>query len=239
MADAKSTGAAKVYTTGETLPDPLPADPMPIAEAWLAEAVDRADVPNPNAMALATADADGRPSNRVVLCKAFHPDPGFAVFYTNYTGGKGHQLEANPRAAAVFHWDHAERQVRLEGRVVRSPAAESDAYYHSRRLESRLGAWASDQTQPIASRDDLLAKVAMTAMSLGVSIEDIEAGRTDTTIQRPPHWGGYRLWPERVELWCGGTGRVHDRAAWTRALAPADDPAAFDPGPWSATRLQP
>lgn len=230
---------ATIYTTGETLPDPLPADPMPLAHAWFAEAQTRGDQPNPNAMALATADADGRPANRIVLCKAFHPDPGFIVFYTNYRGKKGRDLAANPHAAAVFHWDHTDRQLRIEGQIVRSPEAESDAYYQSRKLESRVGAWASEQSEPIPSRDDLLAKVGMTAMDLGIAIEDLETGTTDADIKRPPHWGGFRLWPTRVELWCGGTGRVHDRAEWTRTLTPADDPAAFTPSAWSATRLQP
>ena len=230
---------ANVYTTGETLPDPLPADPMPLAKAWLDEAWARKDQPNPNAMTIASADAEGWPSARIVLCKAFHPDPGFIVFYTNYNGKKGRDLTANPHAAAVFHWDHTDRQLRLEGPVVPSPADESDAYYASRALESRIGAWASDQSEPIESRDDLLAKVGLTAMNLGVAIEDIESGTTAADIQRPPHWGGFRLWPTRAELWCGGTGRVHDRAEWRRELTPATEPGTFAASPWIATRIQP
>lgn len=184
----------------------------------------------------ATIDPDGRPSARVVLCKELVEKDGYLVFYTNYRGRKGRALEANPRAAAVLHWDHFDRQVRVEGPVVRSPAAESDAYFHSRRWESRVGAWASDQSEPIASRAALLAKVQSTARELGVDLAAGVAGQP-VEIERPPHWGGYRLWFDRVELWCGGVGRVHDRAAWTRALTPAGE--GFRAGPWSATRLQP
>lgn len=226
-----------LYRIEETLPDPLPGDPMPLAADWLAQAWARKDQPNPNAFALATADAQGRPSARIVLCKALHPDPGIVVFYTNYRGRKGLELDANPRAAACFHWDHADRQLRIEGPVLRSPPEESDAYFASRAIESRVGAWASEQSQPIESREDLLAKVGLTAMELGVAIEDLEGGSPEVQIPRPPHWGGFRLWAERVELWVGGPGRVHDRAGWTRTLTPAQ--GGFTPGPWSATRLQP
>ena len=221
---------------GETLPDRLPKSPVPIFHAWFDEAQQRKTQPNPNAMTLATIDPDGKPSARIVLCKGIEEDPGYLVFYTNYQGRKGRALDANPRAAVVFHWDHFDRQVRIEGPVTRSPESESDAYYHSRRWESRVGAWASDQSEPIESREALLNKVRHTAERLGVDLAGAVGGQP-IEIDRPPHWGGYRLWFERVELWCGGIGRVHDRAGWSRSLTPAG--AGFRPGAWDGTRLQP
>lgn len=219
---------------GETLPDHLPKSPVGIFRAWFDDAQARKLQPNPNAMTIATIDPDGRLSARVVLCKGMADD--YVVFYTNYRGRKGRALEAHPRAAVVFHWDQFDRQVRIEGPVVRSPASESDAYFHSRRWESRVGAWASDQTEPIESREALINKVRHTADRLGVDLAAAVGGQP-IEIDRPAHWGGYRLWFERVELWCGGIGRVHDRAVWTRSLSPAAD--GFKPGHWSSTRLQP
>ena len=201
---------------------------------WLAQAWREKRQPNPNAMVLATATADGRPAARVVLCKALQPDPGFLVFYTNYESRKGRELAGNPRAAAVLHWDYLQRQVRVEGPVVRAPESDSDAYFASRPLESRVGAWASRQSQPIESRARLLeaVKAANQRFGLGQGKKDAVA------VPRPPHWGGFRLWADTVELWVAGDARIHDRARWTRTLTPqgADQFAA---GPWSATRLQP
>jgi len=207
------------------LPSTLPADPMPLFQEWFDGARKARAQPNPDAMALATASADGQPSVRVVLCKKLVADPGFVVFFTNYDSRKGRELGANPRAAAVFHWDAFGRQARVEGRIVMSPGDESDEYFASRALDSRIGAWASLQSQPLDSRRTLLKRVAA------------EAARFATHVPRPPHWGGYRLWPETVELWIEGPFRVHDRARWTRALAERGD--GFAPGPWSATRLFP
>lgn len=221
---------------GETLPEHLPKSPVPLFRAWFDEARSRNLQPNPNAFTLATVDPDGRPSARIVLCKDLHDEPGFLVFFTNYAGRKGRALEAHPRAACVFHWDQLDRQVRVEGPVVRSPAPESDAYFDSRRWESRVGAWASEQSEPIASREAMISKARHTAERLGVDLAAAVGGQP-IEIDRPPHWGGYRIWFERVELWCGGIGRVHDRAGWTRTLTPDGD--AFKPGAWSGTRLQP
>ena len=209
-----------------SLPATLPGDPMPLAHEWFAKA--RADKvqPNPDSMVVATATADGRPSARVVLCKHFVVDPGYLVFFTNYASRKGDELAANPRAAAVFHWDTLSRQVRFEGPILRSPDAESDAYFATRALDSRLGAWASLQSQPLDSRTTLLKRVA------------VETARHGTQVPRPPHWGGYRLWPETVELWIEGSFRVHDRARWTRTLADGGA-QGFTPGPWQSTRLYP
>lgn len=207
------------------LPTSLPDDPMPLFEQWFAGARAARAQPNPDAMALATVGAEGQPSVRIVLCKKLVTNPGYAVFFTNYDSRKGDELAAHPRAAAVFHWDSFGRQVRLEGPVVRSPAGESDEYFASRALDSRIGAWASLQSQPLESRRTLLKRVAT------------EAARFGTHVPRPPHWGGYRLWPESVELWIEGPFRVHDRARWSRALEP--EGAGYAPGPWAATRLYP
>lgn len=236
MSDANPV--ASTYDEGELLPDPLPASPMGLLRAWLEEATEKGVQPNPNAMTLATVDPDGRPSARVVLCKDLREAEGVIVFYTNYQSRKGRALAANPQASLVMHWDDLDRQARIDGPVVKSPPAESDAYFASRRWESRLGAWASEQSEPIESREALLEKVAMKAMELGLDLESIvdREGR-DLVIPRPPFWGGYRVIASRVELWCGGIGRVHDRAGWSRDVAVSA--SGFEAGAWSTTRLQP
>ena len=219
----------------EHLPEPLPVNPLAVAQAWLAEAWRVRQQPNPNAMVLATTSPEGQPSARVVLCKDIQPEPGFIVFYTNYESRKGRELAATGRAAVVMHWDHLHRQVRIEGRVVEAPAADSDAYFASRALESRVGAWASQQSQPIASREALLLAVAATEKRFGVS--ERSAGKA-AEVPRPPHWGGFRIWAEAVELWVEGDARIHDRARWTRSLT-SHGQDQFDAGAWTATRLQP
>jgi pyridoxamine 5'-phosphate oxidase len=215
------------------LPDPLPSDPFALFRDWFRDAVDGRIQPNPDAMVLATVDADGRPSARVVLCKHVIADPGYVVFFTNYRSRKGQALSATQRAAVVFHWDSLSRQVRFEGPVVQSPAEESDAYFASRPVASRLGAWASQQSEPLASRAALERQVTDAARRFG-----IEPDATTGTVPRPPHWGGFRLWPDAMELWIEGPGRVHDRARFTRSLGSAGK-AGFSCGPWTGTRLNP
>jgi pyridoxamine 5'-phosphate oxidase len=224
----------------ELLPEPLPAEPLTLVSRWLADAWAARRQPNANAMVLATSTPDGRPSARVVLCKDIVPAPGYVVFYTNYRSSKGQQLAANPRAAAVMHWDALHRQVRIEGIVTAAPSSDSDAYFASRSWDKRLGARASEQSAPIASRAVLEARVAAEARRLGIPVpgtpgvaEDLEA-----EIPRPAHWGGYRLWADAVELWSEGAARIHDRALWKRTLAAAPD-GTFSTGAWSVTRLQP
>ncbi len=209
-----------------TLPAKLPSDPFPLFDEWFAYARQHSTQRNPDAMVVATATPDGQPSARVVLLKRLVAAPGYVVFYTNYDSRKGHEIAANPRVAAVVYWDALGRQVRLEGRVVKSPAGESDEYFASRALDSRIGAWASLQSQPLESRTQLMKRVAA------------QAARFGTQVPRPPHWGGYRLWPEAVELWHEGAFRVHDRARWTRRLEPSGE-ADFVASPWAATRLYP
>jgi len=206
---------------------------MATFKAWFDEAHQRKTQPNPNAMALATIDPDGRPSVRIVLCKDIDLARGSITFYTNRNSRKGAALEAHPRAAVVFHWDIFDRQVRIEGPVVHTTDAESDAYFASRSVASRIGAWASDQSKPIASRGELLAKVASAVAHHGVNL----ANPFGPGVPRPPHWGGYRIWADSVELWMGSNVRVHDRARWTRTLTRQGD--SYSSSAWSATRLQP
>jgi len=236
----------------ESLPDPLPADPLAVAAQWLEFARADAAQPNPNAMVLATADVHGQPSARVVLCKEIDPRRGCIVFFTNYESRKGRELKANPRAALVFHWDHSHRQVRAEGRVEPLSAAENDAYFRTRPWQSRIGAWASRQSEPVTSATALREAVAAAARRFGVPYGGPgtpEPEEVAAEIPRPPHWGGYRLYVQAIELWVEGLYRIHDRARWTRepqreqrADASRGEDAAQTAGraaSWSATRLQP
>jgi pyridoxamine 5'-phosphate oxidase len=217
----------------ETLPDPLPANPLVVAADWLAEACKLAQQPNPNAMVLATVDGRGHPSARIVLCKDIVPEPGFISFYTNFNSRKGDEMAANPHVAVVFHWDHLHRQIRVEGPVERMSDADNDAYFRTRAWQSRLGAWASHQSQPVDSRESLVAAVIDQARRFGIPYGGPgSAEPDDVTVQvpRPPNWGGFRLQAEAVELWVEGEFRIHDRARWSRSGASQ---------PWSVTRLQP
>src|SRR5687768_9657839 len=214
------------------LPEPLPNSPMDLFMEWFADARARAVQPNPDAMVLATVGPDSKPAARVVLCKRIDPS-GCLVFFTNYESRKGLELLEHPHAAIVMHWDMLHRQVRIEGPVLRSPIEESDEYFASRALVSRIGAWASRQSQPLASRKALADEVARFSRQFNV-----DAAAQTSHVPRPPHWGGFRLWIERIELWVEGPGRIHDRAEWTRELRSKDE-FAFEGGPWQATRLNP
>jgi pyridoxamine 5'-phosphate oxidase len=189
------------------------ADPFRQFHAWMREAIE-AQVPEPTAMTLATVDATGRPSARIMLLKGLD-ERGF-VFYTNYASRKGGEFAANPRAALVFFWKELERQVRIEGSVEKVSAAESDEYYGMRPLGSRIGAWASTQSAVIASRGWLEARVKEAETTYGEN------------PPRPPNWGGYRVVPEVLEFWQGRRSRLHDRIVYARAGAG-----------WSRSRLSP
>jgi pyridoxamine 5'-phosphate oxidase len=216
-----------------------PGEPLAVLARWLDDARRDGTQPNPNAMVLATCDAAGRPSARVVLCKDLAVDLGYIVFFTNYLSRKGRELAATPRAAAVFHWDTLHRQARIEGPVLKSPSAESDAYFASRPWQSRIGAWASRQSEPTESRAALEQALAATARRFAAPSPDRtgEDGPFDGPIARPPHWGGYRLWAESIELWVEGDARIHDRLLWTRSLRAHAE--TLEAGPWTVTRLQP
>jgi len=176
-------------------------DPFVIAKAWLAEA-EKTEPNDPNAIALATVDADGLPNARMVLLKDI--EAAAFVFYTNYGSAKGRELQAAGKAAFVMHWKSLRRQVRVRGLTSKEEGAQADEYYASRSLKSRLGAWASDQSQPLSSRGALMAEVAkITAMH-------------GPNPKRPPFWGGFRLVPLEIEFWADGPFRLHDRFRWTR-----------------------
>jgi pyridoxamine 5'-phosphate oxidase len=208
----------KSYEQGELDEAAAATRPLQQFEQWLEHAL-AAGVPEPNAMTLATVGADGRPSTRIVLIKGC--DERGIVWYTNYESRKGRELAGNPYAALQFHWVELERVVRIEGRVEKVDAAESDAYYASRPLDSRLGAWASPQSRVIASRAVLVKDAALAAVEHGLN------------PPRPPHWGGYRLVPDRWEFWQGRKSRLHDRLVYRH------DPSAEASGHWVRERLAP
>ncbi|SEW14566.1 Pyridoxamine 5'-phosphate oxidase [Cognatiyoonia koreensis] len=190
-------------------------DPFALAQSWLQEA-EASEINDPNAIALATVDADGLPNVRMVLLKEIEANA--FVFYTNYEGTKGQELATSGKAAFVMHWKSLHRQIRVRGTVEKEDGPQADAYYRSRSLKSRLGAWASRQSTPLKSRAALMAEVAKVTAQHG------------TNPDRPPYWGGFRIIPSEIEFWADGNFRLHDRFRWTR-LAPDAE--------WSIVRLSP
>ena len=190
-------------------------DPFVLARAWLEEAT-RTEPEDPNAIALATVDPEGLPNVRMVLLKEI--EPAAFVFYTNHESAKGQEIEASGKAAFVLHWKSLRRQIRVRGTVSRVEDATADAYYRSRALQSRLGAWASRQSRPLASREALMAEVARITVTHGPN------------PARPPYWGGYRIHPVEIEFWADGAFRLHDRFRWRRETEGAA---------WSIQRLNP
>jgi pyridoxamine 5'-phosphate oxidase len=196
------------------------ADPFALAQAWLTEA-EAAEPNDPNAIALATVDAKGLPNVRMVLLKEIESEGqggGAFVFYTNYGSIKGQEIAASGKAAFVLHWKSLRRQIRVRGLTSREDGPQADAYFASRSLKSRLGAWASDQSQPLSSREALMAEAAKVAVTRGPN------------PPRPPYWGGIRIRPLEIEFWADGNFRLHDRFRWSR------DTLEF---PWVTQRLYP
>ena len=190
-------------------------DPFEIVRRWLAEA-EQSEPNDPNAIALSTVDDDGLPNARMVLLKDVEPDA--FVFYTNYGSAKAGELDQAGKAAFVMHWKSLRRQIRARGIITREDGPQADAYYKSRSLKSRLGAWASEQSRPLKSRAALMAEVAKVTAAKG------------TNPPRPPFWGGYRMRPVEIEFWADGDFRLHDRFQWRRASEGA---------PWEVQRLNP
>ena len=213
IADLRKSYEQAELDESVALPDPLQQFGL-----WLEQAIAGA-LPEPNAMTLASVGADGRPSTRVVLIKGL--DERGIVWFTNYDSRKGRELAANPQAALQFHWVELERVVRIEGRVERVEPELSDTYFRSRPMDSRIGAWASPQSQVIASRAVLVAAAARYAAQF---LTSLPAGGPP----RPPHWGGYRLVPDRWEFWQGRRSRLHDRLRYR-----------LDGGQWLRERLAP
>ncbi|MFP5478564.1 MAG: pyridoxamine 5'-phosphate oxidase [Alphaproteobacteria bacterium] len=176
-------------------------DPFALARSWLAEA-EKTEPNDPNAIALATVDPDGLPNVRMVLLKEIEADA--FVFYTNYSSKKGQEIEASGKAAFVLHWKSLRRQIRVRGLVTREEGSQADEYFASRSLKSRIGAWASHQSQPLSSREALMAEAAKQALTKGPN------------PPRPPFWGGFRIRPLEIEFWADGAFRLHDRFRWSR-----------------------
>lgn len=211
----------------------LPEDPLAVLKEWLDEAVERLQPHNPTAMTLATVDELGLPDARMVICRGFDAEAGWLVFYTDRDSRKGRQLGHTPRATLVFYWDGLQRQVRIDGPVTDAPDEQSDAYFAARPVGAQLAAWASDQSRPLASRGELEERYREVRQRFGIEADDGPPG----DVARPPNWGGYRVWAERIELWVGRPNRLHDRAHYERKLVRRGDGYAGEP--WRATRLWP
>lgn len=242
--DPTAADLANAFQTEALLPNPLPHEPFGTFCKWFDAASEQRIQPNPNAMVVCSVSEQGVPSARVVLCRGIDPEAGHVTFFTNRESMKGRELALTNAVAAVFHWDVFDKQVRIEGVAEWAPDSVSEAYFSSRTIAKRLGAWASDQSQPIESRDAMIDRVRNTQKRFGVTDEQLDqfdgetGGRETELVPRPEHWGGVRIWVRALELWVGHKSRIHDRARYERQLI-RNPEGGFTTSAWSVTRLQP
>ena len=211
-------------------------NPLLLLQSWLNEAMELDLQPNPDTMAIATSNSQGLPNVRMVLCKEINTEEGYVVFYTNYNSVKSLEIKENPKCSALFHWDKLGYQIRIRGEILQSPDEENDTYFASRHLGSQVGAWASNQSNPVEDRealDDQFKKILDRFNLTGESIT-----RNEQKIPRPPNWGGYRLWIEEIEFWLNQKDRLHDRLHFRRALNISSEGIETEKK-WTVKRLQP
>ena len=211
-------------------------NPLLLLQSWLNEAMELDLQPNPDTMAIATSNSQGLPNVRMVLCKEINTEQGYVVFYTNYNSVKSLEIKENPKCSALFHWDKLGYQIRIRGKILKSPDEENDTYFASRHLGSQVGAWASNQSNPVEDREALDDQFKKILDRFNLTSESIT--RNEQKIPRPPHWGGYRLWIEEIEFWLNQKDRLHDRLHFRRALTISSEGIETEKK-WTVKRLQP
>jgi len=211
-------------------------NPLLLLQSWFNEAMELDLQPNPDTMAIATSNSQGLPNVRMVLCKEINTEEGYVVFYTNYNSVKSMEIKENPKCSALFHWDKLGYQIRIRGEILQSPDEENDAYFASRHLGSQVGAWASNQSDPVVDRQALDDQFRKILDRFNLTNESIT--RNEQKIPRPPHWGGYRLWIEEIEFWLNQKDRLHDRLHFRRVLTISSEGIETEKK-WAVKRLQP
>ena len=211
-------------------------NPLLLLQSWLNEAMELDLQPNPDTMAIATSNSQGLPNVRMVLCKEINTEEGYVVFYTNYNSVKSLEIKENPKCSALFHWDKLGYQIRIRGEILQSPDQENDTYFASRHLGSQVGAWASNQSNPVEDREALDGQFKKILDRFNLTSESIT--RNEQKIPRPPNWGGYRLWIEEIEFWLNQKDRLHDRLHFRRALTISSEGIETEKK-WTVKRLQP
>ena len=211
-------------------------NPLLLLQSWLNEAMELDLQPNPDTMAIATSNSQGLPNVRMVLCKEINTEEGYVVFYTNYNSVKSLEIKENPKCSALFHWDKLGYQIRISGEILQSPDEENDTYFASRHLGSQVGAWASNQSNPVEDREALDDQFKKILDRFNLTSESIT--RNEQKIPRPPNWGGYRLWIEEIEFWLNQKDRLHDRLHFRRALTISSEGIETEKK-WTVKRLQP
>ena len=211
-------------------------NPLLLLQSWFDEATESDLQPNPDAMAVATSDSQGMPNVRMLLCKEINTKKGYLVFYTNYNSVKSMEIKENPKCSALFHWDKLGYQIRIRGKILQSPDEENDAYFAGRHLGSQVGAWASNQSNPVIDRETLDYQFSKILDQFNLTNECIT--QNELKISRPPHWGVFRLWIEEIEFWLNQKDRLHDRLHFRRTLAFSAKGIETKKN-WSVKRLQP